>query len=174
MQQSSLTIKSIMIKRTAPLVIKNIFNAEHNRKPVEQALRKQAYSLIKENYKLNTQTLNYDQNLKSWLKLFMLHHLKFHVFARLTKGDHGVAIKAIRDIPKGTPVFENMGGHCALYYPIDVTEREFDDHVNQSTKIIENVTINLNEKKTVERNPIKELLNDFFLQLCQHNKLKTR
>jgi len=159
-----IVIKTILIKRTEPLILKNILNTEHNRKLVCIALQN-LQQPISDKYKLNSRSPgNYDTILKSWLKLFMLHHLKYHVFARLSNGTHGVAIKAIRNIPRETPIFENMGGHCALYYPIDVAEDEYENHVHEATNIVENIN-----GKQVQNDPIKELLNDFFLQLNGNN-----
>ena len=135
-------IKAILLKRTAPQLIKNIFNTKHHRQIIEHVLQDQGQE-VKEKYKLNTTTNDYENILESWLKLFMLHHLEHHVFARLAPGEHGVSIKAIRDIPQGTRVFENMSGQCPLYHPIDITE---DDIIGSPLSI-------------------KELLNDFYLQL---------
>lgn len=153
-------IKAILLKRTAPQLIKNIFNTKHHRQIIQHVLQNTIQGIqgiqdiqdiqdIQEKYKLNSKTTgygyDYDVVLKSWLKLFMLHHLEHHVFARLANGEHGVSIKAIRTIPEGTRVFENMSGQCTLYHPIDITEDEINDGDSD--------------------NSIKELLNDFYLQL---------
>lgn len=160
-------IHKIVIKRNAPQLIKDIFNSEHNRKVIEDFLNYiKKYNtkdlVISPKYVMNCQTQYYDSIVKSWLKLLMLHHLKYHVFTRLASIDYpsngndvivrGVAIQAIRKIPKGTRVFENMRGNCSLYYPIDISEGNADT--------FENVT---------KENPIKALLNDFFLQLNSDN-----
>ena len=140
-------IKAILLKRTAPQLIKNIFNTKHHRQIIQHVLQNTTTQEIQEKYKLNSKTMGYgykyDDVLKSWLKLFMLHHLEHHVFARLASGEHGVSIKAIRDIVPGTRVFENMSGQCTLYHPIDIAEKEINDSDSS----------------------IKELLNDFYLQL---------
>ena len=161
-------IKKITLKRNAPSLIKDIFNSEHNLKVIEGCISQMSTQnstiVLKTHYTLNCKTAanyDYDDIVNSWLKLLMLHHLKHHVFTRLASIDYppfknangndviirGVAIKAIKDIPESTRVFENMRGNCSLYYPVDISEDNANKFVNG------------------DKNPIKELLNDFFLQL---------
>lgn len=80
------------------------------------------------------------------LKLLMIHHLKHHVHARLGKADYGVGVFAIRDIPKGMPIFDTLLTKCATYSPVSISG----DNV-----------ININAR--TDNSPIKSLLADFFL-----------
>lgn len=139
-----ITLKSIKIKRNAPKIIKEVLNSAHNRALIQAALTNQNTQL-KENYRINP-TDTYNKILHSWLKLIMLHHLKHHVFARLAKGDHGVQIVAVKDIPAGTRVFQTTRASCRLYFPVEVTDTQVETAL-QGDKAV------------------KEILNDFFLQL---------
>lgn len=81
------------------------------------------------------------------LKLLMIHHLQHHVHARLGKSNFGVGVFAIRDIPRGMPIFDNLLTKCANYRPVSIR--------------------NVNVKKInsgSKSGAIESLLADFFLQ----------
>lgn len=161
-------IRLIKLKRNAPMIIKNVINNPHNLLLIQNELSQSKPLLIEQHvleqiieakskdkkYKLIFQIStggNYKTVLNSWLKLIMLHHLKYHVYTRLTKGTHGVAIQAIKDIPIGARVFENTAGPCSLYYPISIKEKDdFNVHIKDTAASLD---------------PTKELLNDFYLSL---------
>lgn len=131
--KNELQIKHIKLKASFPKVMKDVMNNKHNLFLIQHELYRNNHS-VTPYYKISDRAI-----LDSWLKLIMLHHLEHHVYARLAKGEFGVAIQAIRDIPKGTYVFENTSGICHLYHPVKIKDHEVNDDA------------------------IKTLLNDFYL-----------
>lgn len=164
-QNIKLKIKTIKIKRNAPKVIKDVLNYEHNLKLIQSKLEKSTshsniFKTTQNNlliFKISNNT-NYKEILNSWLKLIMLHHLKYHVYARLKNGEYGVSIVAIRDIPKGTRVFENTAGPCTMYYPITINNSAYEQ---SNTK---------DERGKLVGDPTRDLLNDFYLSLLTDGK----
>jgi hypothetical protein len=138
-------IKKINIRQSASKNIKDIFKNPHNLKLIEEQLLLQNI-IVEQYYKISS---NYQEILNSWLKLIMLHHLKFHVYTRLANGEYGVRIKAIRDIPKDTILFQTTSGKCTNYDPINITLSEVNDfNIDEGTK---------------------NILDDFYLYLTENN-----
>lgn len=121
----------------------NIFNTLHNRYILQQFINKKNHNSnidITKNYKVK---IHRPETKKALMKLLMMHHIEHHVFARLATTHHGVGIVAIKDIPEGTPIFDNIQTQCVNYDPLDITTQNVDKFKN--------------------KDPIIKLMDDFFL-----------
>lgn len=169
--KDSFTVENLPLERVElrrPTVQKDlydIFNAPHNRYVLHRFLEYNAAYLVVDpnNYimlKSQSQKLNawksktYNIRLlckakDACLKLLMIHHLQHHVHARLAKSNFGVGVFAIRDIPMGMPIFDNLLTKCATYKPVTIDTN--------------NVNL-VNSKIQSGKAPIQSLLADFFLQ----------
>lgn len=158
----TIPLKSIAFKTpTKDKQLYDILNAHHNRYVLHNFLEHNSNKLFwAENYCKQKQiqlkgvnkldfTNNYNIYLvgptakHACLKLLMIHHLKHHVHAKLGTSKYGVGVFAIRDIPAGMPIFDNLLSKCASYRPVTVSKCNADK---------------------IQPNSIESLLGDFFLQ----------
>lgn len=175
--EESIPLKEVTFRTpTKEKELYNIFNAPHNRFVLHSFLLTNLESLSLFTNKCNQTVIRLKQTgspaltslsggykiylvlpstKHACLKLLMIHHLQHHVHARLGKTDYGVGVLAIRDIPKGMPIFDNLLTKCATYSPVSIS--------NTNVKKVNSRIHKPNEKET----PIESLLADFFLQTGQ-------
>lgn len=158
---NNIPLKEVSFKNpTKDKQLYDIFNAPHNRFVLHSFLiqnsnilnwktnycqhkvigRYQSSPLILDNYMIYLVTPSAKD---ACLKLLMIHHLQHHVHAKLGNSKYGVGVFAIRYIPAGMPIFDNLLTKCASYRPVTITK--------------------CNASK-IKQTTIESLLGDFFLQ----------
>jgi hypothetical protein len=122
-------------EKNEPKLKYDVLNNLHNLLLIQEKLMTQLLSpntrnKVKANYFINNK-----ETLDSWLKFIMLHHLKYHVFTRLARGEFGVGIQAVKLIPKDTLIFKTTASDCLTYHPVTLTVSEVAE-IDKGTKSI--------------------------------------
>lgn len=170
-EDSHLIIRKIIFKKNDTKVIKDVLNNPRNRMLIQSKL---STTDVKSEYKINSTEI-----LHSWLKLIMLHHLKHHVFTRLANGEYGVRIKAVKDIPAGTVVFQTTASNCVKYEPVTLTIAQVNNaDIDQGTKdILDDFYLSITENASEISYPIPLLSpnvidQSFFLNHDCHGNIE--